>query len=319
MEILEAFALTNSYRAAGELAGCSHHTVEFWVSMRDRGLLPDGTTPVERPKLIDGFMPKIEEWVERSGGKIRGDVVFDKLVGLGFEGSDRTVRRALAGVKVNWRAGRRRVYRPWVVEPGMWAQWDWGHGPKIADRQVFLFCAWLAWLAWCRFRVVFPVWDKTVWVRVDGDEIVVTHIPVSGAVEVARHFRSTPGNPSIDDNHYPPRPAGALARQPKPTNTAEAEFLALGEGARMWLVEAAAAGTSRVKVKMANAVQLAQLHGVERVDWALGHAATFERFGEGDVASILAAPPVGQRRRAAEDHSMQPSTKAWENFGEAAS
>ena len=119
MEILEAFALTNSYRAAGELAGCSHHTVEHYVTMRDRGLLPDGQVPVERPKLIDGFMPKIEEWVERSGGKVRGDVVFDKLVGLGFEGSDRTVRRALAGVKLNWRAGRRRVYRPWVVEPGM--------------------------------------------------------------------------------------------------------------------------------------------------------------------------------------------------------
>lgn len=122
MEVLEAFALTNSYRAAGELAGCSHQTVEHWVAMRDRGLLPDGVTPLERVQLIDGFMPKIEEWVERSNGKVRGDVVFDKLVGLGFEGLDRTTRRALAVVKLNWRAGRRRVYRPWVVEPGMWAQ-----------------------------------------------------------------------------------------------------------------------------------------------------------------------------------------------------
>ena len=161
--------------------------------------------------------------------------------------------------------------------------------------------------------------EQVVWVRVDGDEIVATHIPVSGAVEVARHLRSTPGSPRIDDAHYPPRPAGALARQPKPTNTAEAEFLALGDGARMWLVEAAAAGTARVKVKMADAVQLAQLHGTERVDWALGHAATYERFGDGDVASILAAHPVGQRRRADEDHSMQPSTRAWQSFGEAAS
>jgi hypothetical protein len=92
MEILEAFALTNSYRAAGELAGCSHHTVEHYVALRDEGLLPDGHSPVERPKLIDGFMPKIEEWVERSNGKVRGDVVFDKLVPLGFEGSDRTAR-----------------------------------------------------------------------------------------------------------------------------------------------------------------------------------------------------------------------------------
>jgi hypothetical protein len=70
---------------------------------------------------------------------------------------------------------------------------------------------------------------------------------------------------------------------------------------------------------MAEAVQLAQLHGVDRVGWALGHAASFERFGDGDLASILAAHPVGQRRRADDAHSMQPSTAAWANFGEVAS
>jgi hypothetical protein len=128
--------------------------------------------------------------------------------------------------------------------------------------------------------------DQVVWVRVDGDEIVVTHIPASGAVEVARHARSTPGNPSIDDAHYPPRPAGALARQPKPTSAAEAEFLGLGDGARMWLIGAAAAGASRVKVKMAEAIQLSRLHGIERVDWALGHAARSRlQFCAGSVAA----------------------------------
>jgi hypothetical protein len=157
--------------------------------------------------------------------------------------------------------------------------------------------------------------DESVWVRVDGDEIVATHVSGKGAVEVARHLRSTPGTPRIDDAHYPPRPAGSLNRLPKAANPAEAEFLALGEGARLWLVEAAAAGTSRIKVKMAGAVQLARLHGVERVDWALGHAATFDRFAEGDLVSILAAHPVGRRHRAGDTHSMQPSTKAWEGFG----
>jgi hypothetical protein len=157
--------------------------------------------------------------------------------------------------------------------------------------------------------------DESVWVRVDGDEIVATHVSVNGALEVARHLRSTPGTPRIDDAHYPPRPAGALNRKPKAGNQAEAEFLALGEGARLWLIEAAAAGTSRIKVKMADAVQLARLHGVERVDWALGHAATFDRFAEADLASILAAHPAGVRHRAGDDHSMQPSTKAWEGFG----
>ena len=116
----------------------------------------------------------------------------------------------------------------------------------------------------------------------------------------------------------PARP-GRWTGNPKPTNAAEAEFLALGDGARMWLLEAAAAGTARVKVKMADAVKLARLHGVERVDWALGHAATYGRFAEGDVASILAAHPAGQRRRADEDHSLQAGTRAWDGFGSAAS
>jgi transposase len=484
MEILEAFDLTKSFRAAGELAGCSHHTVADYVALRDQGLLTCGLERVVRAKLIDPHLAKIEEWVERSHGKIRADVVFERLELLGFTGSDRTCRRAVAEVKMHWRAGRRRVYRPWIVEPGMWAQWDWGHGPKVEGRQSYLWCAWLA---WSRFRVIIPTWDKTlptviacldramrtfdgcptywltdnektvtvdhvagiavrhplivqvghhygvtiatcvpadpeskggsestvriakadlvptdtnlrddytswaelvqacesfmdkvntrahritrrrpfemlveerqrlhrlpdvaftaafgetrqvswssmisyggvpysvphelvdaqVWVRVDGDEIVATHISKQGAVEVARHLLSTPGNPRINDAHYPPRPPGALNRQPKPGNTAEAEFLALGEGARMWLVEAAAAGTARVKVKMNDAVQLARLHGVERVDWALGHAATFDRFAEGDLASILAAHPPTVRRRADEGHSMQPSTRAWEHF-----
>jgi hypothetical protein len=118
----------------------------------------------------------------------------------------------------------------------------------------------------------------------------------------------------IDDAHYPPRPAGPLARKPKATSAAEAEFLALGEGARMWLVEAASAGTSRVKVKMAEAVQLARLHGHVAVDWALGHAATYARFADGDLASILAAHPSAaprRRRRAL----VAAGTGAWEGFG----
>ena len=484
MEILEAFDLTGSFRAAAELVGCSHHTVEHHVLLRDGGQLPDGCEVVERQKVIDPFVAKVEEWVERSHGKIRADVVFAKLEPLGFTGSERTVRRAVAHAKLNYRAGRRRVYRPWIPEPGMWAQWDWGHGPRVAGRQAQLWCAWLA---WCRSRVVIPTWDKTlptvigcldrsmrvfdggptywltdnertvttdhvagiavrhpllvaaghhygvtittcvpadpeskggseatvriakadlvptdanllddydtwddlvaacdtfttkvnerphritrrapvemlaeehahlhrlperaftaafgetrkvswsstigyggviysvphtlvdeeVWVRVDGDEIVATHVSGGGATEVARHRRSTPGVPMIDDAHYPPGPAGPLNRQPN-TNRAEAEFLALGEGARAWLIEAAAAGTARIRVKMADAVGLSRLHGVERVDWALGHAATYQRFGDGDVASILAAHSLGEHHRADETHSMQPSTRAWEGFG----
>ena len=38
-------------------------------------------------------------------------------------------------------------------------QWDYGDGPVIDGRKVVLFCAWLA---WSRFRVVVPLWDKTL-------------------------------------------------------------------------------------------------------------------------------------------------------------
>ncbi len=141
MEIPEAFHLTGSYRSAAELAGCSHHTVAQRVGRRNSGGLPVLGESTQRPKLIDPFMDKIEEWVERSDGKVRADVAFERLQALGYAGSDRTVRRAVAGVKANHRRGRRRVYRPWIAEPGMWAQWDWGQGPRIDRRVTNLFCA----------------------------------------------------------------------------------------------------------------------------------------------------------------------------------
>ena len=158
-EILEAFDLTGSFRAAGELAACSPKTVAGWVAKRDCGDLGDLGGPARRERLLDPFLPKIEEWVDRSKGKIRADVCHEKLVALGYVGSDRTVRRTVAEVKALWRAGRRRVYRPWIVEPGMWAQWDWGHGPAVDGRSTNLYCAWLA---WCRHRVVIPTWDRTL-------------------------------------------------------------------------------------------------------------------------------------------------------------
>lgn len=92
--------------------------------------------------------------------------------------------------------------------------------------------------------------------------------------------------------------------------------MALGEGARLWLIEAGAAGTGRVKVKMGEALTLARLHGAARVDWALGHAALYGRFGDGDLAAILASRPAETRRRAGESHSLQGGTKAWEGFGQ---
>jgi hypothetical protein len=59
-------------------------------------------------------MPKIEELVDRSKGKIRADVAYWKITAMGYRGSERPARRAVAEVKLAWQAGRRRRYRPWV-------------------------------------------------------------------------------------------------------------------------------------------------------------------------------------------------------------
>ncbi len=163
---------------------------------------------------------------------------------------------------------------------------------------------------------------QVVWVRTHGvgagERVVIVHVSPGGPVEVARHARATPGSPKLDDAHFPPAPAGALGRAPKARSAAEAEFLALGEGAHLWLTEAAAAGTTKMRVKMAAAVTTAKLLGATEVDRALGHAAVNARFAEADLASILdhqARTRPGQLHRAGEDHSLTQGTGNWAAFG----
>jgi transposase len=483
MNVLEAYDLTGSLRDAGELAGCSHHTVARYVRAREEGRLVPGAAS-QRPGVIDVFLPKLEELVERSKGKVRADVAHEKIAAMGFTGSERTTRRAVARLKAAWQAGRRRVHRPWVTEPGMWAQYDFGDGPVTGGTATVLFCLWLA---WSRFRVVIPLLDKTqpsVWAALDvalrriggvptylltdnektvtvehvagipvrnqgavefgrhygltvatcvpydpaskggsestvklakadlvpadanllaeygsfaaleaacaafcdqvnarphrvtrrapaemlaeeaarlhpvpaapftaalgvtrrvdemslvsfeggqysvpyqlagqvvhvrrhGEQVVIAHAGPAGAAEVARHLATTPGSPRLDDAHYPPAPPGALNREPKARTKAEAEFLAIGPGAGLWLAEAAAAGTARVRAKMAQAVQMAALHGAEPADRALGQAAAAGRFADGDLAAILAhqaSASPGEPSRAGEDRTLAQGTSGW--------
>ena len=493
MEILEAFDLTRCSHSAAELAGCDPKTVARYVGARDDGADPN--TRLVRPMLVDRHRNKIEELVERSGGRVRADVVHERLCALDpahpYAASERTTRRAVRAAKAAYRAGRRRTYRPWITEPGMWLQFDWGKGPVIDGRPTLLFCAWLA---WSRFRVVIPTFDRTlgsllacldatlrqvggaptyaltdnektvtidriagigvrhpeivaagrhygvevnacvpfdpeskggsestvkvakadlvptsanllpayasfgdlaaacvafcagvnarvhretaarpddrlaiershlhvlpaepytaalgetrtvaddqtvrlgsvryslprrfvgteVWVRVAGDEIVIVARTETGLAEIARHPRSTPGQPRIDDAHYLDHPAGRRTRgaRPRPVDPAEIAFLALGPGAETWLIEAAASGTVRVRAKMARAVELATLVGRERVEAALATAAAAGRFAEADLASILdhlaVRDPVAALTILDEAFSVQPGTGAWRGFG----
>lgn len=489
VEILEAFDLTRCAHSAAQLVGVDEKTVARYVAIRDNG--GDPFARARRVRAIDPFLPKIEEWVEHSQGRIRADVVHARLVAMGFGGTDRSTRRAVAEVKTAWQAGNRRTYRPWIPEPGMWLQFDWGEGPRVGGRRTQLFCAWLS---WSRFRVVLPAWDQTlgtlvacldatlrrlggaptyvltdnaktvtidrvagvavrhpeivaagrhygckvetcqpfdpeskggaehtvkiakadlvptsanlleayasftdladacfdwcervnarphretgtapvdrlvverrhlhvlpvephavalgqerlvetdqtirfgsvrystppghvgakVWCRVVGEELAIVARTGGGLAEIARHELSTPGNPRIRDEHYPHHPGGNLPRQPRPKarTVAEEAFLCLGEGAHRWLVEAGAAGVTRVRSKMHRAVELATVLGAQRVDEALGLAAIAGRFADSDLASICdhlaGAGKATDVVVADETHSVQPGTSGWEGFG----
>lgn len=480
MEVLEAYDLTQSLRSAALLCGVDHHTVARYVAAREAGLDPLGLAGPARGSVTDPFAEKITEWIDRSQGRIRADVVHRKLEAQGYRGSERTTRRVVAALKREWRRTNSRAYKPWIPEPGLWLQWDYGDGPVVGGRKTVLFCAWLA---WSRFRVIIALadrtlpsviaaWDRTlrliggaptylltdnektvtdrhvarlpvrnprivsaavyygvsvrtcvpadpeskggsestvriakadlvptdanllpaydtfsaleeacsaaaerfntrvhtvtrrvpadmlaverdhlhpvpaeaytiafgesravswsstvnyggarysvpytlrdtrVWVRAAGDAVVIVADGPDGAREVARHPHLRPGGASILDEHYPPRVADPLERQPKATNRHEAAFLALGEGAKRWLTEAAAVGARGIEARMVEAVDLARVVGERRVDEALGLAAFAGRFAPGDLASIIDARR-DTPRRADPSVSLQPGTARW--------
>ncbi|MDP9402457.1 MAG: IS21 family transposase [Actinomycetota bacterium] len=485
MEVLEAYDLTKSYRCAAQLTGVDHHTVAKLVAARALGT-EVADEPTLRSKTAEAFADKITEWIERSSGKVRADVVHDKLVAMGYRGSARTTRRVVAALKAAYHHDRHRVYKPWITEPGAWLQYDFGAGPVIDGVAVVLFCAWLA---WSRYRVIVPLGDRTwpsvvaaldttfrrvggaptyvltdnertvtdrhiagiavrnqqavalsryygvtiatcvpadpeskggsestvkiakadlvpteynlvehyasfaeleaacdqvaeqfntrvhavtkatpdellaierpalhpipdqpytvafgesrsvgwsatvsfrgarysvpdrlaggqVWVRAAAGEVVIVAGEGAGAHEVARHDLLAPGGASIRDEHYPAR-AGRdpLHRQPKATKPSEAAFLALGEGARLYLVEAAGVGGRRIEARMAEAVALAALHGPAAIDVALGIAAMAGRFAEGDLESIVVHAQSAPPARPGATPSLAAGTSVWSGLG----
>ena len=113
MEILEAFDATGVAHSAALLCGADPKTVRRYAQARDVGR--PVTEPVLRPRLIDPFLDKVEEWVDRSGGKVRADVVHEWLAAMGFTGMSgprggrRRRRRHGGGPGTAERIGRRSL------------------------------------------------------------------------------------------------------------------------------------------------------------------------------------------------------------------
>jgi len=154
MDILNAYDLTGTYRAAGELCGCSYQTVKKAVDDRAAGVSP----ATRRARMIDDWRDLLETWVVDSKDKIRGDRAHDKLVALGYGGTDRTTRRALAEVKAQWRLGNTRCTGPGSPSPGCGCNTT---SPTGLWSRAARSCCWWRGRAWSRYRVVIALRDRT--------------------------------------------------------------------------------------------------------------------------------------------------------------
>ena len=175
----------------------------------------------------------------------------------------------------------------------------------------------IAWRsAW--YSVPSDLAGEKVLAREQGDQLIVSARSGDGGWrEVARHRLAARGQRVIDQDHYPDDgPPGALEREPRPQDALQAEFLGIGPNAGRWLKAACDAGSGRLGEKLAEICELSRLEGSEDVNAALAVAERCERFGFGDIASILVAGSPRRRHRPSEDaFPRQETLMGWKNFG----
>lgn len=137
MDIINAYRELGSYRAAAELCGTTHKTVRRIV---ERQSTPRPERP-PRERKADVVADLIAERVERTQGRISAKRLLVAARAAGYEGSDRSFRRAVAEAKAARR--RRRQFRPWLPAPGGYLVIDWAE-----EKPFSLFCAVLPWSRW---------------------------------------------------------------------------------------------------------------------------------------------------------------------------
>jgi transposase len=146
LDIINAYEETGSMRAAGALCGTTHKTVKRVLERRASGQRP-GRRRAPQPGLADAFTDLIFGKVKTTDGRITAKRLLPVVRAAGYAGSARTLRRAVAVQKGKWRKAR-RVYRPWIPEPGQHLLIDYGtvtHGP---NKGLKVFSAVLAWSRW---------------------------------------------------------------------------------------------------------------------------------------------------------------------------
>jgi transposase len=146
LDIINAYEETGSLRAAADLCGTTHKTVKRVLQRRAAGQRP-GRRRAPRPGLADEFADLIYKKVKATDGRITAKRLLPVARAAGYTGSARTFRRAVAVQKALWRK-HRRVYRPWIPEPGQHLLIDYGYVTEGPNAGWKVFTAVLAWSRW---------------------------------------------------------------------------------------------------------------------------------------------------------------------------
>src|SRR5690606_1386048 len=131
-----------------ERLGIDRKTVaKYWDGPRDD---PEKPRYKRRRRKIDPYMDYITTRLEK-WPKLSAERLYQEIVAEGYDGSRRSVRRAVAAI----RPRPIREYKPFETLPGEQAQVDWGHMDRSqldgAELPVYCF---VFTLSWSRMRYV---------------------------------------------------------------------------------------------------------------------------------------------------------------------
>lgn len=148
--VVNLYEELGSFRAVADIVGCDHKTVKAHVMRHAE------RQPLQRGSVADPYREIIRGKLDATAGRITGKALFRIVRAAGYEGSARTLRRAVAADRTTWRSAQQhRVYRPWNSAPGDVLVVDWGHVGKVHTaaglRPLYVFCAVLG---WSRYRFI---------------------------------------------------------------------------------------------------------------------------------------------------------------------
>jgi transposase len=114
------------------LTGWDHKTVKRYVELA--GELGQFAPPRRRARVTDDYRELIAGKVVQTRGRITARRLLRLVRAAGYEGSERSLRRAVAEEKRTFgerEAREGRVFRPWRSGPGEWHLCDWGSAGTV--------------------------------------------------------------------------------------------------------------------------------------------------------------------------------------------